>query len=130
VIGVPIQIVDGLPFVAVTLQVQGQTLVLEHVLLDTGSGGTVFKTDDLKRLGLVLLPTDRLRFLRGIGGDEAVIEKSIESMQVGLLVATPFTIQVGAVDYGIAMDGILGLDFLLHTQAVIDLNSRQLRSAS
>jgi Aspartyl protease len=125
--GVPIHLAGGLPFVAVTVPFQGQTLVLEYVLLDTGSGGTVFKTDDLKQLGLVPLPTDWLRFLRGIGGDEAAIEKSIEALHVGPLVAAPFAIQIGAVDYDITMDGILGLDFLLHAYAIINLDSRQLR---
>ena len=44
----PIRLIDGLAFVAVTLQVNGQVLSLEHVLLDTGSAGTVFKTDALE----------------------------------------------------------------------------------
>jgi hypothetical protein len=125
----PIRLIDGLAFVAVTLQVNGQVLLLEHVLLDTGSAGTVFKTDALELMGVFPLPGDSLRLLRGIGGDEAVIEKSIEALQVGTLNVTPFTIQIGAVDYGIAMDGILGLDFLLRAHALIDLNTMQLRSS-
>ena len=123
----PIYIIDGLPFVAVTLQANGQSLRLERVLLDTGSEGTVFKTDNLKTLGIFPQPTDRLRFLRGIGGDEAVIEKTIEVVQVGSLIAAIFTIQLGAVEYGIAMDGILGLDFLRRTQAIVDFKALELR---
>jgi len=125
----PIRLIDGLAFVTVTLQANGQVLSLERVLLDTGSAGTVFKTDALELIGVFPLPTDPLRLLRGIGGDEAVIEKSIEALQVGALVIAPFTIQIGAVDYGIVMDGILGLDFLLRAHALIDLESMQLRSA-
>ena len=125
----PIRLIDGLAFVAVTLQANGQVLSLEHVLLDTSSAGTVFKTDALELMGILPLPGDPLRLLRSIGGDEAVIEKSIGALQVGTLVVTPFTIQIDAVDYGIAMDGILGLDFLLRARAVIDLSAMQLRSA-
>ena len=125
----PIRLIDGLAFVAVTLQVNKQVLSLEHVLLDTSSAGTVFKTDALELMGILPLPGDPLRLLRSIGGDEAVIEKSIGALQVGTLVVTPFTIQIDAVDYGIAMDGILGLDFLLRARAVIDLSAMQLRSA-
>jgi len=125
----PIRLIDGLAFVTVTLQANGQVLSLERVLLDTGSAGTVFKTDALELIGVFPLPTDPLRLLRGIGGDEAVIEKSIEALQVGALVIAPFTIQIGTVDYGIVMDGILGLDFLLRAHALIDLESMQLPSA-
>lgn len=35
-------------------------------------------------------------------------------------------VQVGALDYGIDMDGILGLDLLLHIGAVIDLPNLRL----
>jgi hypothetical protein len=126
---VPIQIVNGLPFVAVTLHAGGQILTLEHVLLDTGSHSTVFKTLDLEKLGIRLLLTDQLRYLRGIGGLEAVVEKTIDAVEVGSLVVAPFTVEMGAVNYGTSLDGILGLDFLLRTQAIIDLNQLQLRSA-
>ncbi len=125
-----IHIIDGLPFVAAIVYANGQSLQLDQLLLDTGSGGTVLKVDHLIRLGLVPLPTDRLRFLHGIGGDEAVIEKSIEALQVGELRVTPFTIQMGAMDYGISMDGIIGLDFLLQTQAVIHLRTLQIYAPS
>ena len=56
---------DELPFVAVTLLQQGQSLTLTHVLVDTGSAGSLF------------------------------------------------------MDYGIAMTGILGMDFLLQAKARI-----------
>jgi hypothetical protein len=125
----PIHIVGGLPFVAVTLRANGQELSLERVLLDTGSAGTVFKTDDLRQIGVVPHPADRLRFLTGIGGDEAVIEKVLDSLSVGTLSQAPQIVQLGALDYGIELDGILGLDFLLRSQAVIDLQSLQLRSS-
>ena len=123
----PIRIIDGLPFVAATLQANGQILQLEQVLLDTGSAGAVFKTDLLESIGVIPLPGDPLHLLHGIGGDEAVIEKTIKGMQVGSLIVTAFTLQLGAVEYGRAMDGILGLDFLRRAQAIIDFNTLELR---
>ena len=125
---VPIIIIDGLPFVAVTLRANGLALHLERVLIDTGSGGTAFKTDQLRTIGVELLPDDRLRFLRGIGGNETVIEKSIEAVQVGEVILSPFMVQLGAMEYGIPMDGILGFDFLLRAELIIDLNRRVLYS--
>ncbi|MCC6803159.1 MAG: aspartyl protease family protein [Anaerolineae bacterium] len=125
--GVPIRITDGLPLVAATIRANGQELLLENLLLDTGSGGTVLKADHLIRLGVVPLPTDRLRFLRGVGGDEAVIEKTIDALQVGSLAVEPFIVQMGAMDYGVPMDGIVGLDFLYRAHAIIDFGALQVR---
>jgi hypothetical protein len=39
-----------------------------------------------------------------------------------------FEIQVGAMRYGFPLDGIVGMDFLLATRAVIDLDARELRA--
>lgn len=125
-----IRIVTGLPFVTVTLRANGQTLVLDHVLLDTGSAASVFKTDDLRSIGVTIEPPDRIRFMIGIGGEEAVVEKKIDGIEVGILSAQPFTIQLGALDYGVKMDGILGLDFLLNTQAILDFKTRKITPAS
>jgi hypothetical protein len=48
-----------------------------------------------------------------MGGREAVIEKTIEAVEVGNLIASPFVIQVGDFDYQFQIDGIVGLDFYL-----------------
>lgn len=119
----PIRIMSGLPFVSVIVHANGQTLRLERVLLDTGSAGTVLKADHLITVGVIPLPTDRLRFVQGVGDDEVVIEKSIDGLQIGEFTAAPFTIQMGAVEYGIPMDGIVGLDFLIRANAILDFKS-------
>lgn len=124
----PIRVIGGLPFVTVKIHANGQILQLEQVLLDTGSGGTVLKSDHLTALGIVPLPEDRLRFLHGVGGNEVVIEKSVDALQLGKFIAAPFTIQMGAMEYGIPMDGIIGLDFLLRAQAIIDFKALQVRA--
>lgn len=79
-------------------------------------------------LGIIPQPTDRIRFLHGVGGDEAVIEKTIDALQIGNFIAARFTVQMGAMEYGIPMDGIVGLDFLLRVQAIIDFKAMQIRS--
>lgn len=43
----------GLPFVTVIIQFRGQRLILEKVLLDTGSAGTIFNTDVVGAIGVI-----------------------------------------------------------------------------
>ena len=40
-----------------------------------------------------------------------------------------FDIEVGAMDYGFAIDGIIGTDFLLQVGAVIDLSRLEIHRA-
>ncbi len=122
----PIRIVHRLPFVAVTVRANGQSITLDNVLLDTGSAGTAFKTDELEKIGVRFQPEDRLVRMRGVGGTETVVQKQIDVIEVGDLVARAMVVQVGELDYEIAMDGILGFDFLTQTGAVIDFTKMEI----
>jgi hypothetical protein len=115
-----ITILYGLPFVEVVVRANGQSLQLNRVLLDSGSGATGFKTDELEKIGVRLQPGDIIEYLSGIGGQEPVVEKYVDGIELGELQVTSFVVQVGAMDYGFQMDGILGADFLLQTGAVVD----------
>ena len=68
--------------------------------------------------------------IRGIGGAEFVFVKRIDRLSVGELQVSDFEIEVGAMDYGFAIDGILGTDFLLQVGAVIDLSRLEIHRAS
>lgn len=117
----------GLLHVPVRLTFRGADLVLSNVVLDTGSAGSVVSADAVLPMGLVPEPLDRLRRIRGVGGVEFVFTKKVDRIAVGELEAQDFEVEVGALDYGFEVDGILGLDFLLQVGAVIDLGSLELR---
>lgn len=103
---------------------------LSSVLLDTGSARTLFAVETLAALGLTIEPTDSIRIVQGIGGREYVFTKRIDRVALGDLVVTDFAIQAGALDYGRDIEGIIGLDFLLRTRAVIDLGRSELLADS
>jgi hypothetical protein len=112
---------DNLPFVRVILNHQGQQLVLQHILLDTGSAGSLFSADELLKINVCLEPQDSLRQIRGVGGSEFVFVKTIDSLTVGKLHVEHLSVEVGALDYGFAIEGILGMNFLLQAKATINL---------
>ncbi len=125
-----IQLRDGLPFVTVSVTYQGQTALLANGLLDTGSAGTVLSTDRLLEIGLTMEPQDPLYRIHGVGGSEFVFGKAVDRIELDELHVENFKIEVGALAYGIELNGILGLDFLLAVGANIDLARLQISPAA
>jgi predicted aspartyl protease len=124
-----IEIVEGLPFVTVTLVHRNQALVLERTLLDTGSAGTLFSADAVLNMGLRAEATDTLHRIRGVGGAEFVFTKQIDQLALGELMVKEFEIEIGAMDYGFGLAGIIGMDFLTRVGAVINLTTLEIYQA-
>ena len=115
-----------LPFVSVRLVYQRTVLDIGEVLVDTGSASTIFAADQVETLGIVPLPGDRLSTIRGVGGREVVFSRRVDCLQVGSKKLTDFEIEIGGMDYGFEINGILGMDFLIEAGAVLDLKTLRL----
>lgn len=112
----------GLPFCTVTLSYNGKCMSIDKVLLDTGSGGTVFKMDIVEDIGITIEEDDVIETISGVGGSEFVYKKNVDSIMLGDLELCNFNIEVGVMDYGFEINGILGMDFLKKIGAVINLD--------
>lgn len=110
-----------LPFTTVTLSYDGGAMAIPWVLVDTGSATTVLSTDLVSEVGIEPSPNDRLRTLRGVGGIESVFTRKVDRLQVGSSAVEDFEIEVGGMDYVFKINGVLGMNFLRRTGAVIDL---------
>lgn len=128
-IAVKIGFRGGLPYIDVTIVHGGKSLSLQNILLDTGSAGSVFLVDRLLSIGLQYEPNDVIHRIRGVGGAEFVFSKRVDHVQVGELEVSDFEIEVGAMNYGFQIEGILGMDFLTQVGAVIDLSNLEIRAA-
>ena len=113
----------GFPFVRVTLIHKDQFLCFDNFLIDTGSASTIINIEIVIKLGLGPEPLDTIRQIRGVGGTEFVYEKNIERILLGSKKITNFKIQIGDMDYGFDIDGILGLDYLMEAKVILDLES-------
>ena len=116
----------GLPYVEAIFTHRGIEKRVSNMLIDTGSAATLLSAEVALDLGLEPESTDVIRTMRGIGGAEFVYEKIIDCLQVDDASARHFTIQIGAMDYGMDMNGILGTDFLLSVGMIIDMRKREL----
>lgn len=110
-----------LAFVTATLTYRGTSIDVPDVLVDTGAASTVINADLAGEAGVFLGPSDRLRMLRGVGGREYVFVRRVDQLAIGDHALDDFEVEIGEMDYGFAISGILGMDFLRAAGAVIDL---------
>lgn len=110
----------------VTIEHAGLRADIGDVLVDTGAARTVLAADAVAAVGIVPTAADVLRKMHGIGGTENVYTRTVEALTVGDCGIAGFVIQVGGMDYGFAINGILGMDFLTRTAAVIHLGQRSI----
>lgn len=96
------------------------------VLVDTGSASTLLDADLAADLGIVAAGGDRLLFMEGVGGREAVYVCRVDRVDVGDGRVNDFELQIGEMGYGPDVKAILGLDSLLTTGAVIDLGGLEI----
>lgn len=118
---------DGLIFGRALITYQARSTEISDLLLDTGAASTVINADLAAEAGVFLQPGDRLRALRGVGGREYVFVRRVDSFIVGGCALNDFDLEVGEMDYGFEIGGILGMDFLWAAGAVIDLHRGVLR---
>jgi hypothetical protein len=64
-----------------------------------------------------------LHTIHGVGGSEVVFTRKVDALQVGDFRFADFEIEVGGMDYGFDIHGILGTDFLIGAGAQIDLKN-------
>ena len=117
---------DNLLFTDILICYQSIELNISHVLIDTGSASTVLSADMVETINIFPEPNDPLHIVRGVGGSEVVFEKHLDYLQIGSQRIKQFAVEIGAMDYGFAIHGILGMDFLLQAGAVLDLNAMQI----
>ncbi|WP_217594120.1 retropepsin-like aspartic protease [Cohnella sp. GbtcB17] len=116
----------GLPFVSMTVMFRERPLTLTRVLLDTGSAGTLLNADAVQQIGMVPEENDLVDMIRGVGGVEYVYTKSIDAVRVGESTIKDFQVEIGSMDYGLELDGILGFDFLKQAGAVLNVRKMAL----
>ena len=118
---------EHLPFISVVLSYQGQSLEIPHILIDTGSATSIFSADYVAQIGIFPSSQDILHTIRGVGGIEVVFRRTLESIRIGEFFLASCPVDVGGMDYGFDMNGILGMDILIRAGACIDLQHREIR---
>lgn len=111
-----------LAFVTATLSYTGKSIEIANVLIDTGAASTIVNADLAADAGVYVSPTDTLRRLRGVGGHEHVFTRHVDRFAVDDHGIDGFEFEIGEMDYGFQIGGIIGMDFLRASGAIIDLS--------
>ncbi|QHS24094.1 hypothetical protein GWK91_14730 [Virgibacillus sp. MSP4-1] len=119
---------DGLLLTDMEVTFHGHLLHLKRVLVDTGSGSTVVSTDLGESIGIVAEENDMIYRISGVGGSEFVYSKTVDSVKIGDMQAEGFSLEIGAMNYGFDLNGIIGLDLLQQLKAVINIDELLLQS--
>jgi len=116
---------DDLPFTTIRIAYRDMEIDISNILVDTGSASTILAADSVAQVGIIPEPEDILYTIRGVGGSEVVFTRQIDYVQVNQQRLTQFEVEIGGMDYGFDIKGILGMDFL--RQAGVIINLRDLR---
>ncbi len=114
-------LIDGLPFIEITLCYKKMCVIIPNVLVDTGSATTIFSSDMAEPVGIIPEPDDVPYFISGVGGTEIVYRRRVDCIKISEFQLSDFDVEIGAMDYGFNINGILGMDFLKKAKAVINL---------
>lgn len=121
-----LQLRDNLPFISINVKHQGKNIKIKNVLVDTGSGGTILAADVLSKIGIAPQADDTLHTIFGVGGSEVVFTRKIDELKVGEFTIKQFEIEIGGMDYGFNIQGIVGMDFLISAGAKINLEKLEI----
>lgn len=117
---------DNLPYVTITVSYKGRMVEISDVLVDTGSASTILSADMLSDIGIQPSIDDVLHTIRGIGGVEVVFLREVDFLKLGEHSIRCFEIEVGGMDYGFNIHGILGMDFLTAAGSIINLHEMRM----
>lgn len=126
---IPITVRGELPFIQATVTFRDKKMTFDHVLLDTGSAGTVFHAEKLIQMGVYPELDDMAIPIRGVGGIECVYLKTMDTINIGEHFIQKFEIEISAMNYGFdfEVDGIIGFDVMQHLGMVIDISRLEVR---
>ncbi|WP_245890099.1 pepsin/retropepsin-like aspartic protease family protein [Rummeliibacillus pycnus] len=116
------RIENGLPIATVELAYCGNRILLSNVLIDTGCTVTIFDTDLMAEIGVIIdfvngIPTA----MYGVGGKgEICNQQKVNNLRIDDQLLDDFDIQLGMVHDMYGFDGIIGIDFMIHTGISLD----------
>ncbi|MCL6633741.1 MAG: retropepsin-like domain-containing protein [Alicyclobacillus herbarius] len=115
---------DGLLLASLTLTHHGKTKTIDRMVIDTGAAHTIIVSDAVDDIGIAFEISDPINRSQGIGGTEYAFEKTVDILEFGGFKMFHKPLDFGQIDWDI--NGLIGLDILLHGRFVMDLDAMEI----
>lgn len=125
-----LKIDEGLLLTDMEIQYKGKRFHLNRVLIDTGSFCSIISSDIAGALGITPEADDVIHRVYGVGGSELVYSKILDHAQIGQMKAEQIQFEIGAMNYGFQLEGIIGLNLLKRMKVLINIDKLMILSES
>ena len=120
------KLLNQLLYTNISICYKDSKIDIDNILIDTGSSSTVFSADIISKIGIKPEATDPIKTIRGVGGIEIVFCRTVDYLQVNDFQMNNFEIEIAGMDYGLEINGILGMDFLIPSKANLNLKTLEI----
>lgn len=101
---------------------EGKNIIINDVIIDTGAFHTIISPNFLEELQAKFADDDMLIEAYGYGGASSyAVRKRIDTISCGDITLSDFKIDFGEIDPDEKVNGLLGLDFFMKAQIVLDI---------
>jgi len=118
-------IFDGqLIMTSIVITFRGKTILINNIIVDTGSSHTVISADVLEEIGVAYENSDNIYEAYGIGGTVPFYTKVMDEIIIDTFVIKNIEIDIGMLPKD--HKGLLGLDILKKYNFIIDMGKLEL----
>jgi len=119
-----IEYVNGLIFATIDIRYRGMSKTLKNVVIDTGAAESIISPDAVDDIGIFAESKDRIISYYGVGGSlHNAFVKQIEELKIGDFKLDNIKMDFGIIDSKGEINGLIGLDILIESGAIIDLKN-------
>jgi len=119
-----IEYVNGLIFVTIDIRYRGKFKTIKNVVIDTGAAESIISPDAVDDIGIFAESEDRIISYYGVGGSvHNAYVKQIEELKIGDFKLNNIKMDFGIIDSKGKINGLIDLDILIESCAIIDLKN-------
>lgn len=117
-----LQFNEGLLYADIELCINGKSIRVKNVIIDTGAFHTILLPDYLEELDVEFSDDDVLVKASGYGGIQFTsVRKKVDKIKLGDIELQDIKIDFGVIDPLERVNGLMGIDFLKGAGTIIDL---------
>ena len=114
---------DGLICTSVKIHYNGNTKIINNIVIDTGAVESILSSKAVHEIGIKVTSTDKSAVTRGAGGAKMrYFYKTIDEIEIGNIAFKNIKMDFGNIDPSGEINGLIGLDLLTSLHAVIDID--------